>query len=288
MQEENGYVISMKTEKEELDELNRLKGQGYLITCALEDDLLPSGLHLAPGSHVIDLGCGGGEYALAVGQKYPDLEVIGIDIMDRAIEYANDQVRAQKRANVRFRVGNILRPLKFADHSCDFVNLRFLFGVVPRDYWVTLLDECRRILKPGGTIRVIEATSVLTEEAPFSHQLAGPLMKALYYAQKTFSEYEIAVVPAIQRFFREGKRDGKYESSSYKVYLLDCSAGTRFHDKIESDFMQMWTGLRPLMLEHGDITEDALNAIVKGATAEMKSDDHSATWEIAALMVKVK
>lgn len=288
MQEQSEYVISMKTDKEELDELGRLRDQGYLITCTLEDDLLPGGLHLAPGSRVIDLGCGAGEYPLAVGQKYPDFEVIGVDIMDRAIEYANDQARAQKRTNVRFRVGNILRPLEFADHSCDFVNLRFLFGAVPRDYWTTLLDECRRILKPGGMIRMIESTSIITEEAPFNHQLAGPLMRALYHAKKTFSEYEIAVVPAILRFFREGKSAGKYESSSYQVYLLDCSAGTRFHGKIKSDLTQMWVGLRPLMLKHGDITEDALTAIIKGATAELEQPDYSATWEIAALMVKVK
>ncbi|WP_126415811.1 class I SAM-dependent methyltransferase [Trueperella bialowiezensis] len=43
---------------------------------------------LAPGSTIVDLGCGWGPLTLALAANYPDCRVIGVDVNERALELA--------------------------------------------------------------------------------------------------------------------------------------------------------------------------------------------------------
>src|SRR6266566_7399314 len=80
---------------------------------------------------VLDIACGPGGWALELAQAYPHMQVTGIDISSRMIEYANAQASASGLDNARFRVGNITEPLDFPDESFDLVNARHIEEVIP-------------------------------------------------------------------------------------------------------------------------------------------------------------
>src|SRR5947209_14425138 len=112
----------------------------------------PKALH-----DVLDLGCGPGGWVLDTAFENPHMEVAGIDISRIMIDYANARARTQQLPNASFGVMDITRPLEFPDASFDLVNARFLFAVLKRDAWSPFLDECTRVLRPGGILRLTES-----------------------------------------------------------------------------------------------------------------------------------
>lgn len=104
---------------------------------------------------VLDVGCGPGEWTLAMAQAFPDIQVHGIDISQGMIDYASSLAHASNLDNVHFRVGNALDPLPFPDNSFDLANMRQLEGVIPTASWPLLLKEMVRVVRPGGIVRVV-------------------------------------------------------------------------------------------------------------------------------------
>lgn len=109
----------------------------------------------APGSRILDVGCGGGQHAVDVASKRPDLSVVALDLSQVFLSRA--KARASK-AGVLERLqlvhGNAT-SLPFAAESFDHV-----YSTGSIKHWVDLrqgLCECLRVLKPDGQLLVMEA-----------------------------------------------------------------------------------------------------------------------------------
>ncbi len=106
-------------------EMIRLMIQDYAVTSGMGGPLAeqpdPASLH-----RVLDIGCGPGGWLLETAFRYPHMELTGIDISWRMIEYARAEAQARKLSDrVEFLVMDALRPLDFPDDSFDLVNMRF-------------------------------------------------------------------------------------------------------------------------------------------------------------------
>ncbi len=56
-----------------------------------------------PVKRVLDIGCGTGEYTIAAGRRYPEMEIVGIDYSSMGIEIANKMLKKEKsKNNVKF------------------------------------------------------------------------------------------------------------------------------------------------------------------------------------------
>src|SRR5947209_2188732 len=71
---------------------------------------------------ILDIACGPGGWVLQTAQEHPDIEVTGIDISVRMVEYAREHAKARGLDNAHFQVMDALKPLGFADNSFDLVN----------------------------------------------------------------------------------------------------------------------------------------------------------------------
>ena len=91
---------------------------------------------------LLDAGCGGGGFAKAIKRHRPDLEVHGIDLSAKAIEYAKTEP-----GNVVFRVGDICR-LPYGDCEFDAVVIEDVLEHLARPRHA--IREISRILKEGG------------------------------------------------------------------------------------------------------------------------------------------
>ena len=105
-------------------------------------------LNIAPGTKVLDLGCGDGTTALPAARLGAD--VLGIDIAENLVAAGNVRAAAAGLLNLRFRQGDASRLDDVADSSFDLVVSVFGAMFAPRPFDVA--REIVRVTRPGGRI----------------------------------------------------------------------------------------------------------------------------------------
>ena len=111
---------------------------------------------VGPGSRVLDVGCGGGQHAVHIAGRRPDVRVVGVDLSAELVRRARRlAAKAGVADRVEFVVGDAL-DLAFPDDQ-DFDHV-YCAGSIK--HWPDQrrgLDECLRVLRPGGRFLVMEA-----------------------------------------------------------------------------------------------------------------------------------
>ena len=97
---------------------------------------------IATPRRVLDLGTGTGVVAIALAERYPEAEVLGIDLSPGMIEEARSKLPAELADRVRFEVGDA-SALACPDADLDLVVLS---NMIP------FSDELARVVAPGGTL----------------------------------------------------------------------------------------------------------------------------------------
>jgi malonyl-CoA O-methyltransferase len=101
----------------------------------------------SPPRRVLDLGTGTGKAARVVAERFPQAEVVGVDLSPAMIEEARKVLPAELFGRVRFEVADASR-LPFEDGAFD---LLVLLNMIP------FFGELARVTAPGG--RVAAASS---------------------------------------------------------------------------------------------------------------------------------
>jgi SAM-dependent methyltransferase len=129
-------------------ENERLQNQaGTLI------DLLHSDTQYPSGSLVLEAGCGVGAQTVTLAQRSPKAFFTSVDISAESIAEAKRRTDAAGLANVQFQQADIF-ALPFAAETFDHVFVCFVLEHLSRP--VEALTILTRLLKPGGTMTVIE------------------------------------------------------------------------------------------------------------------------------------
>ncbi|MFY9588060.1 MAG: class I SAM-dependent methyltransferase [Actinomycetota bacterium] len=106
----------------------------------------------APGT-VLDVACGTGESTLAWHRRFPEADIIGVDVSPYMLVVAERKTR--EFDNVAVRCANA-EQLPFEDDSFDAVTASLLFHELPADVSPRVLAEMHRVVRPGGQIAVVE------------------------------------------------------------------------------------------------------------------------------------
>ena len=107
-----------------------------------------------PDAVVLDLCCGTGDLAFALKKK-GKARVIGADFAHSMLVRANEKSATDARVAVPFLESDALQ-LPFADASFDLVTAAFGFRNLTN--YEAGLREMQRVLKPAGTIGILEFT----------------------------------------------------------------------------------------------------------------------------------
>jgi SAM-dependent methyltransferase len=129
-------------------ENERLQDQaGALVDLLHGDTAYPS------GSTVLEAGCGVGAQTVTLATRSPRARFTSIDLAEESIAAAKQRTDAAGITNVEFRQADIFE-LPFEEQSFDHVFVCFVLEHLSRP--VEALEILKRVLKPGGTITVIE------------------------------------------------------------------------------------------------------------------------------------
>jgi tRNA G46 methylase TrmB len=94
-QEENSYVM----DAESATEMARLMDQGSFMTRGMGGLFPERAGDLSTIHDILDIGCGPGGWVHDVAYTYPDINVTGIEISKRMIQYARAHARVQHLDN---------------------------------------------------------------------------------------------------------------------------------------------------------------------------------------------
>ena len=108
---------------------------------------------LGPGHFVLDIGCGTGTLAVLLKRIHPGVEVVGIDPDPKAL--ARARRKAERAASIRFDQA-FSDSLPYPEASFDRVFSSFMFHHLPADEKEKTLREVRRVLKPGGSLHLLD------------------------------------------------------------------------------------------------------------------------------------
>lgn len=134
---------------------------------------------LAPSKpqSILDVACGTGDLALSLVRLHPQ-RIMGIDISEKMLEIGREKILRKGKEPVILLQQGDAEHIPFPENTFDAVTVAF--GVRNFDDLSLGLSEMRRVLKPGGSMYILE----------FSHPTAFP-MKQLYRF------YSHAIIPLV-------------------------------------------------------------------------------------------
>ena len=143
-------VYYMPNDTTEHDRLNILH-QIYLI-------LLDNALTTAPISpsitRVLDIGAAPGDWAIAMGAKYPDAEIVASDISTYSLDATPP--------NISFEVFDAEDQWTYTE-PFDLIHIRTLSGAFAD--WPALYEQAFQHLKPGGWLEIVDYWMKPTSDA---------------------------------------------------------------------------------------------------------------------------
>jgi SAM-dependent methyltransferase len=126
----------------------RLADQATTLSDLLHHDTL-----YPRGSRVLECGCGTGAQTVFLAGSSPDARIVSADLAPLSLKQARSRTEDAGHRNVAFLAADVF-DAPFADGSFDHVFVCFLLEHLSRP--VEALRALSRVLRPGGTITVIE------------------------------------------------------------------------------------------------------------------------------------
>jgi len=100
---------------------------------------------------VLDLGCGWGTFVFKLAPSCK--EVVGLDFSSKSIDLCNEILQKEPHKNIKFVCADAGDSGLDAE-SFDLIISADLFEHIYPEDFERIIDECRRLLKPGGKLSI--------------------------------------------------------------------------------------------------------------------------------------
>src|SRR5579859_6398417 len=267
------YIVQDRSNQEEMA---RLEVQDTMLTAGM-GGVLPE--ITDPGSlrHVLDVGCGTGGWLISTAKRYPTIKkLFGGDISDKILAYARHQAEEQHLDDrVRFQSMDALRVLEYPDSSFDLVNQRAGVSWLRTWDWKKILTEYRRVLRPGGIVRITESDAVIESTSPALTKLGEMSLDIFYHSGRLFRPERDGLTGELVRLLSQHG----FEHIQTRVHTLILQAGTIEGEQFAKDMEIGYRVALPFFQRWGGVPSD-YQEIYQQAIKEIRATDFVATWQL--------
>jgi ubiquinone/menaquinone biosynthesis C-methylase UbiE len=268
------YIVQDRSSEEEL---TRVRLQDQLITTGM-GGALPEQENPGRFQRVLDVGCGTGNWLITLAQSVPaSSQLVGADVSKRLVEYARSQAQAAGVADrVEFHVMDALRMLEFPRKHFDLVNQRFGASYLRTWDWPGLLQEYRRVTRPGGIIRITESDIPTGNNAPAYTTLSGMLNSAMSQAGHVFFPEER---DGVTRALESTLHQAGVLNLQTRVHQLELHAGTIEGQRFAEDTKHAFRTIAPFLRKWIKVPGE-YERLYQQALEEVQQPDFVATWRL--------
>ena len=133
-------------------------------TAAISHALWPAA-RPSPDTRLLEIACGPGFYACSLAQRYPDIQITGVDLPERLLSRAKNRGTSAQLKKLPLHQSQRARPFPIGDTVDAIIASRFLMVVGDRPQ---ALREIFSALRPGGRCFIAEPRSALRAALPLS------------------------------------------------------------------------------------------------------------------------
>lgn len=136
-------------------------GQVSTIDAALTLELITEAAkRLVPNAtHILDIGCGAGNYTLKMLMKIPDLNCTLVDLSQPMLEKAYERTHEDTKGKVEILQGDI-RDVHLQENQFDIVLAGAVLHHLRDDTdWENTFAKIYRLIKPGGCFMISDLVS---------------------------------------------------------------------------------------------------------------------------------
>jgi ubiquinone/menaquinone biosynthesis C-methylase UbiE len=207
-------------------------------------ELLHSDTTYPDGSTILEAGCGVGAQTVTLARQNPGARFTSVDISEDSLAQARGAVEDAGFTNVTFQHADIFN-LPFAENSFDHVFVCFVLEHLPNP--MDALHALKRLLKPGGTITVIEGdhgSAYYHPESEYAHKA----IRALVDLQARAGGNALIGRQLFPLLTRAGFRDC---TVSPRMVYVDSSRPRFVEGFTKNTFTAMIEGVREPVLREG-------------------------------------
>ena len=110
------------------------------------------------GEDVLEVAVGTGLAFERILAENPSGRNEGIDLTEAMLRCAEKRAARSGTNNYRLQVGDAY-DLNFPDDSFDVLINNYMFDLLPQQDFVTILEEFKRVLRPGGRLAIVNMAS---------------------------------------------------------------------------------------------------------------------------------
>lgn len=222
---------------------------------------------------MLDLGSGAGGWVLDMAYAYPRAKVLGLDISETLVGFAQLRAQCKDMLNAVFHVADARDPhervLEYAPF--DLIHMQLAAGWLLPDEWEPLLKRYYELLSPGGRIILTEAEGLYTNSL-YLNRLYSLICEAMYKEGRSPSQTTsyLGAAPRLGSLLNTCK----YKNVEVTLNVLDFSSYKssytyQFHGLI----LEYLPQLRSFLLNAGVTTSKELETIIREIKTEMYHPD---------------
>ena len=146
-------------------------------------------------TRILDLGCGTGSTTAMLKQAFPQAEVIGLDLSPYMLVMADHKAQ-QAKLNITWQQG-LAEETGLAANTFDLITAAFLFHEMPPQVSQLVLQECFRLLQPGGQLLILDGDQPKLRRADWLITLFREPYSKVYAAESVDDWLKLAQFEAI-------------------------------------------------------------------------------------------